>query len=87
MTDDILKGYRVGFLIPVLAKAFITINILMKFVTIKIILHRIISVVGLTSFLPETWTRITHDEESKRLTLSVKQSLNGLEHFIPVQRH
>ena len=30
----------------------------------KIILHRIISVVDLTSFLPETWTRTSHDEES-----------------------
>ena len=45
----------------------------------KIILHRIISVVDLTSFLPETWTRITHDEESRRLPLSVKQSLDGFD--------
>ena len=30
----------------------------------KIILHRVISAVDLTSFLPETWTRTSHDEES-----------------------
>ena len=30
----------------------------------KIILHRIISVVDLTSLLPETWTRTSHDKES-----------------------
>ena len=43
---------------------------------VKIILHRIISVVDLTSFSPETWTLTRHDEESKRLALSVKQSWN-----------
>ena len=30
----------------------------------KIILHRIISVVDLTSFSPETWTRTSHDDEA-----------------------
>ena len=39
----------------------------------KIILHRIISVVYLTSFLPETWTTITHDDELRRPPLSVKR--------------
>ena len=40
---------------------------------VKIILHRIISVVCLTGFLPETWTNITHDDELRRPPLSVKR--------------
>ena len=40
---------------------------------VKIILHRIISVGDLTSFLPETWTTITHDDELRRPPLSVKR--------------
>ncbi len=54
---------------------------------IKIILHRIISVVHLTSFLPETWTRTNHDDESRRLALSVKPSGDGLAHVRPVPWH
>ena len=54
---------------------------------IKIILHRIISVVDLTSFLPETWTRTNHDEESWRLPLSVKRSIDGLDLSRPVYRY
>ena len=49
----------------------------LKVIKVKIILHRIISVVDLTSFSPETWTLTRHDEESKRVALSVKQSRNG----------
>jgi len=48
----------------------------------KIILHRIISVVDLTSFSPETWARTGHDEESRRLPLSVKRSGNGRVHLV-----
>ena len=35
----------------------------------------IISVGDLTSFLPETWTTITHDDELRRPPLSVKRPL------------
>ena len=38
----------------------------------KIILHRIISVVWLTSFLSETWSFSIHDDETKFHILSVK---------------
>ena len=48
----------------------------------KIILHRIISVVDRTSFSPETWTRTGHDEESRRLRLSVKRSSNRRVHLV-----
>ena len=48
----------------------------------KIILHRIISVVWSTSFSPETWTLTRHDEESRRLALSVKPSWNGRVQFV-----
>ena len=44
--------------------------------------HRIIYVVWSTSFLPETWTLTNHDEESRRLALSVKQSRNGRVLFV-----
>jgi hypothetical protein len=43
----------------------------------KIILQRIISVVWSTSFSLETWTLTRHDEGSRRLALSVKQSWSG----------
>ena len=47
----------------------------------KIILHRIICVLGLTGFFfPETRTRIAHDDETRRVSLSVRQSLNILDH-------